>query len=303
MRVIAALAALTLLASCSLIGSGADSCGDESAKGALQSLIHKTVQNAAARALRTNEVRSFTTSEIRRAVERISLTLDDVRTSKSGTSSAQQCRATASLRFPAEMVETVDRFRAAKNESSTTDWAKDFDIERGSRGFGADLEYSVQPTDDKSKVFAEADTSQGLLDFAAQMVATALQAPQAMQAINAEARAQAETELAEAQAAKETEVATQQAEVARVEEARTANTLARQAINALWASATPAEWGALVPLQRAWVKRKTADCNLEAASASTDPDLKALAFLQCDTRLTVERISFLRQNGPVSASE
>jgi uncharacterized protein YecT (DUF1311 family) len=47
-------------------------------------------------------------------------------------------------------------------------------------------------------------------------------------------------------------------------------------------------------MQRAWVRKKTADCNIEAAGASTEALPKEAARLRCDTRLTTTRISELQ---------
>ena len=69
----------------------------------------------------------------------------------------------------------------------------------------------------------------------------------------------------------------------------------RGTTNAVW-QGIPAESRArLLDLQKAWVRKKDADCRVEAASASADPTETQVARLKCDTRMQGERANWLRQ--------
>jgi uncharacterized protein YecT (DUF1311 family) len=81
---------------------------------------------------------------------------------------------------------------------------------------------------------------------------------------------------------------------ANLNSAQTDNKLALQSILAVWRAIPAAIRVQLLPQQRAWVRKKDADCRVEAASASTDPTEIEVARLTCDTRTTQERISFLQ---------
>jgi uncharacterized protein YecT (DUF1311 family) len=95
---------------------------------------------------------------------------------------------------------------------------------------------------------------------------------------------------AEAETAKQTEAA----QKADLDMAAAENKLANQQINAVWKALPEDARSQLLELQRAWVRKKTADCNIEAAGVSTEVVPKEAARLRCDTRLTTTRISELQ---------
>jgi uncharacterized protein YecT (DUF1311 family) len=81
---------------------------------------------------------------------------------------------------------------------------------------------------------------------------------------------------------------------ANLNSAKTDNQLATQSILAVWRAIPAGTRAQLLAQQRAWARKKDADCRVEAASASTDPNEMEVARLNCDTRTTQERISFLQ---------
>ena len=100
----------------------------------------------------------------------------------------------------------------------------------------------------------------------------------------------AQVAAAEAETAKQTEAA----QKADLDMAAAENKLANQQINAVWRALPEDARSQLLEMQRAWVRKKTADCNIEAAGASTEALPKEAARLRCDTRFTITRISELQ---------
>jgi len=101
-------------------------------------------------------------------------------------------------------------------------------------------------------------------------------------------RTRIDQEAAEQQQAEQAQ--TDQREAA-YEEAKATNDLATQGINASW-NALPSEVRQRVlPMQRAWIKRKDAECKIEAANTSTDPTEREAARLQCQARFNNQRAS------------
>lgn len=299
-KAVCAALLLSILTACDKLGRESAGCSGPETTAVLQQTIQKGVQDRVRSALlAAQNTTSYTSSQIRTAASRITLSLADVRTSRDDPNSSKKlCNAVVTVTLPGPAVEDVDTVRTLRNEKRTADWARDFDVESSGGGFRADLEYSIQPTDDGGKIFAELPTDQGLFNFVTQFVALQLQSRELKQQASDQSRIEAEQRAQQAQAEREVEQAAQELEVAGVEEARTSNRLARQTINALWSSVPRDSLGPILPLQRAWVQRKEAQCKLEAASASIDPEQKAIAFLNCDTRMTNERIGWLRQNLP-----
>lgn len=67
-----------------------------------------------------------------------------------------------------------------------------------------------------------------------------------------------------------------------------------QTIAAVWKSLSPGTRARLLPQQKAWIRKKDADCRVEAASASTDPAEMEVARLACATRAEQERTTWLQ---------
>lgn len=273
-------------------------CGASAAQAALEELVQKNSGKLVPQIFRQDEfVGSISSVEIKRAVRTLNLTIDDARTADDKpNSSARTCKAVAKLKLPESMVESVDQMLSLAQKGNLKDWAAEYDGDLKGQSVSFDIEYEVQPTDDTKKVITETSMDQGLFKFAGAFIALQLRSPEASAQVAAAQREAAEEQAQVAAAEQEVTLATQQAEVASVEEAKVENQLARQTIGAIWSNFEPDQRQGLLDLQRAWVKRKQADCKLEAASTSIDPDQRTLAFLKCDTRITTERIQWLRSN-------
>lgn len=301
-HVLAALGAVALSGCAEVASNTVAGCGGTAAQSNLQEVMEKNIAKIVPQIFERDEfLGTVTTVEIKRAARTLSLALDDARTADDRpNSTARLCRATAKLKLPGSMVESVEGLLRAKGEGDLDKLAAGFDGEKRGGSVDFDIEYEVQPTDDAAKVITEATTDQGLFKFAAAFVALQLRSPEASAQIAAAQREAAEEQATAVRSEQEIAEATQQSEVAAMEEARTESRLARQTINAVWTNLEPDQRQSMLELQRAWLKRKQADCNLESASSSTDPEQKAIAFLKCDTRVTQERIQWLRNNSPAS---
>lgn len=97
------------------------------------------------------------------------------------------------------------------------------------------------------------------------------------------------------QKAAEQQAAQNQSAQADLEGARAEHDLAEQSINQAWKMLSAASRQRLLPAQRAWIKKKAADCLLEAASTTTDPLGKESARLKCDTKQTQDRYIWVKQ--------
>ena len=111
----------------------------------------------------------------------------------------------------------------------------------------------------------------------------------------AEQQALTEQQASEQRAAAEQQAARAQSVQADLEGAKAEHDLAEQSINQAWKLLSDATRQRLLPVQRAWIKKKTADCLLEAAAATTDPVGKESARLKCETKLTQDRYIWIKQ--------
>ena len=125
-----------------------------------------------------------------------------------------------------------------------------------------------------------------MFDFAAEVLASGLLRASTDDSQRAEAQA-------EAQQTAEQNAALDEQRAANLASAKTDNQLAVQTIGATWQALAGATRQRLLPQQRAWIAKKNADCKVEAAAASIDPNDKEIARLNCDTRMTQERLPWL----------
>lgn len=194
------------------------------------------------------------------------------------------------MKIPENLIKDATVVRTATNSGALTDVADKDDVDLQYNVAKLSFDFSVQPTDDGSKIYAESDDLAHLRDFFSQVIGSALVKP----VIDNEQVAQQQTAAAQHAA----EVAERNANLT---SAKADDQLVNQAITAVWRSINSDRRSTLLPEQRAWIEKKTADCDLEAASSSADPTDKETAKLKCDTRLTQERLVTLRQYAPAPA--
>jgi len=228
-------------------------------------------------------------SNIRAAIAQLGLVIQDIRTSREDPNSTKHfCEGTLKVTFPADTIQKAEQARSAVGLGTITQLADASDIDREADSFEDKIEYDVQPTDNGDKVFSETNSGAPIINLVSEIVSASLIEPTVQQA------AVAEQEAKQAQQAQQ-DAALAQQKAANLNSARTDDQLASQQILAVW-RALPAEVRSkLLPLQRAWAQKKDADCKVEAANASTDPEEMETARLNCDVRETRERTDALEQ--------
>jgi hypothetical protein len=217
-------------------------------------------------------------SKIRATVQQLTLTLEDVRTTKDDPNSTKQfCTGRLNLVAPADMLQDANQTREMAGFNSIEDLADDVVVEANANAFTADLDFNVQPTDEVDKTYAQLESGSEALEFVAELVKSHL-----LKSAVADAKAEQDRIAAE-QAAAET-AATREQWTASLEQAKAESKMATESIKAMW-DAIPADARArLLDVQRAWIRRKDAVCRVEAASNASSEEQMQLARLQCDTR-------------------
>ena len=85
---------------------------------------------------------------------------------------------------------------------------------------------------------------------------------------------------------------------AELEMATAENKIATQVINETWKAIPAKSRSNIIDFQRAWLAKKTAECNIKSAESSTDATIKETARLRCDTEITRARTTELRDMVP-----
>lgn len=222
-------------------------------------------------------------SKIRAALEQVKIAFEDVRTSKEDPNSTKKfCVGKIKLTFPTDMIADADVTSSLVENPSISEYAENLGFERSANSFSLDLDFNVQPTDDGEKIYAEIEDGDNAYELLAAIVGG-----QALRK-KVEQYQMAEQKMLEEQS-REQEAALREQREANLGEAKAQSQLADQTINAVWQSIAPEQRDQLLPLQRAWIKRKAADCKIEASSASTEPMEREGARLKCEARLNNER--------------
>ena len=228
-------------------------------------------------------------SKIRAALEQVKLTIEDVRTSKEDPNSTKKfCTGKLKMVFPDTMIADADKTREMQGVNTITQFADNTGAEREANAFTMDIDFNVQPTDDGEKVYSELENA----DAAPNFVSAVLGGHLAFKTVQA-SHQQAQQE--QQQAEQQEQAALTEQKQANLGEAKAENDLSTQTINAVWSAIPTDQRDQLLPLQRAWIKKKTADCKIEASQVSIDPAEKEAARLHCEARMNNERTGQLRR--------
>lgn len=265
-------------------------CTAESAQQPVIAIVKEQLEKSIADKVKRNDgTKVVGLSKIRAAIAQLVFAIEDIRTSKTDPNSTKRfCTGVLRVRFPADALADADKARQDASMNTVSDLADASDIERHADSFSTNIDFNVQPTDDGSKVFAETESGNNMVGFAAEVVASGL-----LRATVEDAKRQQQQAIDQQNAAQTAALAEQQN--ANVASAKTDNQLAVQTIAAAWQALSPTIRSRLLPLQRAWIRKKDADCAVEAAGASIEPSEKEVARLRCDTRATQDRIGWLAQ--------
>lgn len=263
-------------------------CTADSAQEPVVEIVKQQLEKLmAAKTKRDNGTQAVGYSKIRAAIGQLVISIADIRTSKTDPNSTKRfCTGNLKIRFLADVLNGAEQARSAAGSNSISDLADSSDVERNADNFSTSVDFNVQPTDDGKKVFAEIESGNSMFGFAAEVLASEL------------LRASIEGAKRDQQQAVDQQAAAQGAALveqrnATLAAAKTENQLAMQTVAAAWKGLQPSTRGRLLPLQRAWIRKKDADCAVEAAAASIEPTEKETARLTCDTRITKDRIGLL----------
>jgi uncharacterized protein YecT (DUF1311 family) len=271
-------------------------CTSQGSTDVTTQLIKEQIEKAAiAKGKSSDGTTNVPEAAIRAAINLLKIAFEDIRTSKVDPNSTKRfCTANVRVVFPLNAIADADKARSDLSLNTVNDLAEAAGIQRSADSFTFSLDYDVQPTDDKKSIFSESDGVAGPSGFFSEVLVSYL----AKSRVEAAAQAQQQ---AQQQQAQEQEQLNQQARQATLDEATAENKLSTQAISATWTAIDPDTRSQIIDIQRAWIKEKTATCNIQAASTSIDPIEKETARLKCDTASNQQRIEWLKRYLPGGA--
>ncbi len=282
-----ALVLPTMLGGC---WSSETKCGDPSAQAAVEDALKNgfeelIIENSNGPA----GEKLLGLAKIRAHVADLKISLQDVRTEKQDPNSTKKfCAASLRIVVQEEQMRRASEAPKLLKLEDVTDFMAKRSIERGPDSLSTDISYSVQPTDDGQKVFAEIDDFKAQLSGISQLLGSALFAPRIKEQV-------LQMQEAEALAKREMEDALNQKRRVELEEATTLRKMSMDAINALWAALEPETRRRLLPEQRVWIRKHIAECKVEALQAYENVTERKAAQYRCEKRATDQRSNQLKR--------
>lgn len=283
---------LALMACFSLLGCDqiqAVDCADSDTLVLVEELLKDDVASQVRKVLGEAGYSVATTETIMGALGSIEIGLKSVRTiSLDKDLGIRSCAAELEISFPQNVLDDADEALAYISYSDVDALAEVAGFRSRGRAFTNELEFEMQPTDSDEGLYVEildVAPSNLLMAYvtASHLVLPEIRSREAIETAEAERR---ERELTEAQEA---------AAAARLSEANAQKTLSEQSINAVWRALPEKVREDLLQVQRAWIRRKTAECQLQGASATIEVVGQQAIAAQCEERYNRNRERELRQ--------
>lgn len=271
-------------------------CSNKEAQSVTVDLIKDQIEKSVTEQLKSGNTQSHVlSSNIRATVQQLVISLLDIRTTKEDPNSTKRfCTARVHIAIPSDVIDNAEKARSDAKLTDISSLADESKVDRQANAFNVEFDYDVQPTDSGDKVFAESDDFSKISSFYGELLASSLlksaieQAQTAQQEAAAAQQQQQQAALAEQHAAD-------------LAQAKTDNQLANQTLTALWKNLAPDVRSSILEDQRAWIRKKIADCNVEAAASSTDAGDQEITRLRCDSKATQARIQRFQQGSGQSA--
>lgn len=266
------------------------SCSSDNATSTTIDLVKQQLEDTVYKELSSNDqTAAVGRPSIRASIGQLTVNLDDIRTTKEDPDSTKKfCTAKLKITVPQQTLSDANQTRSDASQPNVAALANQFDVEQQADAFKVPFDYNVQPTDNGDKIYAESDNFGNVNGFFGEIIASAVMKNAVEQAHVQQKQQQATEQQQEAQAA-----TTQK--TADLASAKADDQLAIQTINAVWKNLAPQQRADLLEDERAWIKKKDADCNVAAASASIDPTERETARLKCEMQAVRDRTQVLQQ--------
>jgi len=289
---------LLALVGCMLLVSGCDKvrsitgssvkCDNETAKQLVVESFSKTVSDIAAERVKElidSENVTIDMGKLRSTLQQITFNVNDVRTNNSDPNSNKQyCVTEFVVKVPDQMVKDADAARAVYDENNIAQAAVLSDLSFEANQLKKEIEYLVQPTDDGKKVYVTLENPDALAYFVRDIAVDSL-------VKNARLNAAEVAKQEEIKRVAEEEATAQEYQSVLISEAKINLDKANENLNLVWNSTTKEVRSQLLDEQRLWLKKRELECKLE----STHSDHPEIHRINCETNMTTQRTSELRQ--------
>ena len=270
------------------ITGGSVKCDDENAKQLVVEGFSKTVSDIASKRVKElidTENVTIDMGKLRSTLQQITFNVNDVRTNNSDPNSKKQyCVTEFVVKVPDQMVKDADAARAVYDENNIAQAAVLSDLSFEANQLKKEIEYLVQPTDDGKKVYVTLENPDALAYFVRDIAVDSL-------VKTARQNAAEVAKQDEIKRVAEEEAAAQEYQSVLISEAKTNLDKANENLNLVWNSTTKEVRSQLLDEQKIWLKKRELECKLESSN-SDNPEVYRI---NCETNMTTQRTSELRQ--------
>ncbi len=258
---------------------------------AVEAMLQKELEKRVRNQLDSEgSLEGYDSAKLRTGTKKVKVTLEDVRTIRDDPDSSRQfCSGRILLKIPDSIVEAADSTRALAEVENVKKLANQHRVERLGDKYGLEMEYSIQPTDDGQKLIAETDGDSSLFTFLTELFASYLMSEEVRNSVIEAKKAEAAEERERLRAERELDTALGAQAAANLNEAKVEYKMATDRINTIWRAIPKSTRNQLLPLQRAWIKKKEAACRVEAAGSDEREENREATRLRCDSRMTEAR--------------
>lgn len=283
-------------------------CNDEQSRQLVAEVLNKNLNQTGLASIKEmigNGEADLDLVKFKALVQQIKFELVDVRTNRADQATTKKfCQASLNVSIPSNTLNDANAARAIYQEMDLQKLAILSDIELTGSSIHYQLEYSVQPTDDGQKIYAEVQNAESALDFVNRVILDALQKPirlaeqretyqSEQQYALQEQQLAAEQAAMEAQQSAERQANQQAYQSLQQQEAAQHLSTANNKLNAVWNSTTKTVRDQLLAEQRIWLKKRELECRLNSEDAQ--PDMRETTRMRCESEATNQRIGVLQQ--------
>ena len=291
LKLLALMTCMLLVSGCDKVQSiagGSVKCDDENAKQLVVEGFSKTVSDIASKRVKElidTENVTIDMGKLRSTLQQITFNVNDVRTNNSDPNSKKQyCVTEFVVKVPDQMVKDADAARAVYDENNIAQAAVLSDLSFEANQLKKEIEYLVQPTDDGKKVYVTLENPDALAYFVRDIAVDSL-------VKTARQNAAEVAKQDEIKRVAEEEAAAQEYQSVLISEAKTNLDKANENLNLVWNSTTKEVRSRLLDEQKIWLKKRELECKLESSN-SDNPEVYRI---NCETNMTTQRTSVLRQ--------
>lgn len=214
---------------------------------------------------------------VRNSVESLDLGIEDVRTTaQDERTTKRSCTGMLSVKLPASVRAKAGEALSSTDSTTIDDLATRYDFEIEDGAYRIALDYSVQPTDDGDKIYAEVVETQNIVGFLTKIVIGDVYSGRIRLAKQEIEKREVETRSLE-------ERANVMQDRTSLAESTDRRRLSIARINAAWDSMPQFAQDELLVQQRAWNKRRTAMCRAQAAGATSDTTRMLTLHYDCES--------------------